>query len=144
MLDDTMVGGVGTCGWSLAARLGPVCPVCWIGSCCLCPPAVHGDDRSGAHQLGLRVGENIRRNFLSERIVVCWNCCPGSAGVTIPAGVPEPWRCGTEGCAQQAALVVGGRLDWVILEVSSNLSDSLIIFSSTKISCNCSHLISFR
>jgi len=68
----------------------------------------------------------------------------GSGGVTVPGGVPEPWRCGTEGCAQQAALVVGGRLDWVILEVSSNLSDSLIIFSSTKISCNCSHLISFR
>jgi len=22
----------------------------------------------------------------------------GGVGVTIPGGVPEPWRCGTEGC----------------------------------------------
>ena len=29
----------------------------------------------------------------------------GGGGVTVPGGVPEPWRCGTEGCGQWAVLV---------------------------------------
>ena len=28
------------------------------------------------------------------------NGCPGSGGVTVPGGVPEPWGYGTEGCEQ--------------------------------------------
>ena len=27
------------------------------------------------------------------RVVMQWNSCPGSGGVTIPGGVQEPWRC---------------------------------------------------
>ena len=30
-------------------------------------------------------------------VMVHWHSCPGSGGVTISGGVPEPWRCGTEG-----------------------------------------------
>ena len=26
-----------------------------------------------------------------------WHSCPGTGGVTVPGGVQEPWRCGTEG-----------------------------------------------
>ena len=47
----------------------------------------------------------------------------GGGGVTIPEGVPEPWRCGTEGCGQRARR--GGMgLDLVISEVFSNLNYS--------------------
>jgi len=49
--------------------------------------------------------------------------CPGRAGVTTAGGVPQPWRCGTEGCGQWATLVGGGRLDWMISEVFSNPDD---------------------
>jgi len=51
----------------------------------------------------------------------------GNGRVTVPGGVPELWRCGTEGHGQWATLVVGGWLDWVILEVFSNLNDSVIL-----------------
>ena len=43
----------------------------------------------------------------------------GGGGVAVSGGVQEPWRCGTEGYGQWATLVVGGWLDWVILEVFS-------------------------
>ena len=29
-----------------------------------------------------------------------WHGCPGSGGVTVPGGVQELWRCGTEGRGQ--------------------------------------------
>jgi len=41
----------------------------------------------------------------------------GGGGVTIPGGVQETWRCGTEGRGQWA---------WWDLTVSSNLNDSMI------------------
>ena len=47
--------------------------------------------------------------------------CLGGGGVTVSGGVQKPWRCGTEGYGQWAVLVVGGWLDWVILEVFSTL-----------------------
>ena len=51
----------------------------------------------------------------------------GGGGVTAPGGVQEAWRCGTEGCGQWVILVVGGQLDYMILEVFSNLNDSMIL-----------------
>ena len=52
----------------------------------------------------------------------------GGGEVTIPGGVPEPWRCGTEGCGQWARW--GGlMLDLGILEVFSNLNDFMILLS---------------
>ena len=49
----------------------------------------------------------------------------GGGGVTIPGGVQETFRCCTEG----HGLVenIGGRLNWMILEVFSNLGDSMIL-----------------
>jgi len=41
----------------------------------------------------------------------------GRGGVTVSGGVQEPWGCGTEGHGWWEILVVGGRLDWMILEV---------------------------
>jgi len=50
--------------------------------------------------------------------------CPGSGGVTVPGGAPEPWRCGTEGRGQWARW--GGLgFDMVILEFFSNMNDSM-------------------
>lgn len=40
---------------------------------------------------------DIRKILSSEGIVTQWYSCPRSGGVTVPGGVPEPWRCGTEG-----------------------------------------------
>jgi len=42
----------------------------------------------------------------------------------------KPWRCGTEGCGQWATLVIIGQLDWIILEVFSNLNDSMILHAN--------------
>ena len=38
-----------------------------------------------------------RSTGYSEGVVMHWHSCPGSAGVTVPGGVPELWECGTEG-----------------------------------------------
>jgi len=53
----------------------------------------------------------------------------GGGGVTIPRGVPEPWRCDIEGCSDGNG---GGglRLDLGILEVFSSLYDSIILWFS--------------
>lgn len=61
-----------------------------------------------------------------ERVVMHWHCCPGSGGVTIPGGVLEPWRCGTEGCGQWLWWG-GGLMVRVIVKVFSNFSDSMIL-----------------
>ena len=69
---------------------------------------------------------DTRKNF-SWRAVLQWHSCPGSGGVTIPGGVPDPWRCGTEGCGQWARWG-GVGLGLGVLEVFFNLSDSVILF----------------
>ena len=51
----------------------------------------------------------------------------GGGGVTVPDGVPGLCGGGIEGRGQWAVLVIGGQLDWVILEVSFNLNDSVIL-----------------
>jgi len=45
---------------------------------------------------------DIRNNFFSERSDAVAQDAQGGGGVTVPAGVQEPWRCGTEGCGQWA------------------------------------------
>ena len=52
----------------------------------------------------------------------------GSGGVTIPAGVQKTCRCGISGHGLVGIVVLGGRLDLMILEVFSNLNDSMILF----------------
>ena len=55
---------------------------------------------------------DIRKHLFSERVVLQWHSCPWSGGVTIPGGVPEPWKCGTEGCGQWAWGVGWGWGSW--------------------------------
>jgi len=55
----------------------------------------------------------------------CHNC-PGSGGVTIPGGIQKQWRCGTEGHSQWTWWD-GLGLGLVILEIFSNLNDSMIL-----------------
>ena len=50
----------------------------------------------------------------------------GGAGVTIPGGVPEPWRCGTEGRSQWAWWGWVG-LSLEISELFFSLHDSVIL-----------------
>jgi len=49
----------------------------------------------------------------------------GGGGFTVPGGVRGPWKCGTEGCGQWA-WCGGLGLDWMIIEVLSNLHYSMI------------------
>ena len=53
----------------------------------------------------------------------------GGDGITIPGGVHELRRCGTEGCGQWAILMVDRQLDLMNLEVFPNLNDTVILFS---------------
>ena len=50
----------------------------------------------------------------------------GGGGIAIPRGVPEPWRCGTEGRGQWAWWD-GLGLGLGILELFSNLNDFTIL-----------------
>ena len=52
--------------------------------------------------------------------------CPG--GVTIPGGVQKTCRHGTSGHGLAGMVVTGWRLNLMILEVFSNLSDSVILW----------------
>jgi len=46
----------------------------------------------------------------------------GAGAVTVPGGVQETQRCGTEGRGQWAR-----GLNWMVLEVFSNLHDTMIL-----------------
>ena len=51
----------------------------------------------------------------------------GGGGVANPAGVQEKGRCCTERHGLVETLVMGGWLDWMILEVFYNLGDSITL-----------------
>ena len=51
----------------------------------------------------------------------------GSGGVTIPGGVQEEGRCGTEGHGLLGVVRIGQWLDYMILVVFSDLNDSIIL-----------------
>ena len=53
---------------------------------------------------------------------LCW----GSSEWSVPGGVCETFRCGTKGHGLVGNTVIGGQLDWMILELFSNLGDSVI------------------
>ena len=57
------------------------------------------------HQVRFRL--DIRNNFFSEEQWCSGTAAQGSGAVTDPGGVPEPWRCGTEGCG------LVGTVGWV-------------------------------
>ena len=58
------------------------------------------------HRGGFRL--DTGKHFFSEGVVMQWHSCPGSGGVTVPGGVQELWRCGTEGRGQWAWRGVAG------------------------------------
>jgi len=51
----------------------------------------------------------------------------GSGGITIPGGVKKTCRCGTSGHGSAGMVVLGWRLEMMILEVFSNLNTSMIL-----------------
>mgnify|MGYP001852813130 CR=1 FL=1 len=51
----------------------------------------------------------------------------GGGGVTVPGSVKDMCRCGTERHGPAGMVVVGWQVNWMTLEVFSNLSDSGII-----------------
>ena len=91
------------------------------------PLFADSSDRTRSDVLKLchgRFGLDIWKHFFSERAVLQWHSCPCSGGGH------HPWGCcvyGTEGRGQWAVLVAGGQLDWMILEVFSNFSKSMIL-----------------
>ena len=58
----------------------------------------------------LKMIKGLDKRFLLPKSSAVVAQLPRSGGLTIPAGVPEPWRCGTEGCEQWAWGVVGAGL----------------------------------
>ena len=52
----------------------------------------------------------------------------GGGGVTIPGGVQKMCKCGTSGHGLAGMVVLGGWLDSMILEVFSNLNESMILW----------------
>jgi len=52
----------------------------------------------------------------------------GSGGVPIPGGVQNTCRCGTSGHGLAGIVLLGWQLDFMILEVISNLNDSIILW----------------
>ena len=58
----------------------------------------------------------VRNNSFSQRAVRQWHSCPGSGGVTVPGGVPEPWGCGNVALQGTGSGHGGGglELDFVI------------------------------
>ena len=59
-----------------------------------------GERSDGLRLCQERLRLSIRKHLFSKRAVLQWHSCPGSGGVSIPGGVEEPWRWGTEGRGQ--------------------------------------------
>ena len=57
-----------------------------------------------------RVRLDIRKPLFSQRVVRQWHSCPGSGVVTVPGGVQENSRCGTEEYGLVGNTGVDGRL----------------------------------
>ena len=88
----------------------------------LLTPGIKAREESKITQLvsvGSLVGTGRQHNM-----ALFGTAAQGGGGVTIRGGVPEPWRCGTEGCAQ-CACWGGLGLDLGALGIFSDLNDSV-------------------
>ena len=94
--------------------------MCWWGRSIL---PVNCDERGWPQVVSWESQVGYEEKSLFQKMCTDTDC-PGGGGVTVPGGVPDLWRCGTEGHGQWAWWS-GLELDLVILEAFSNLSDSV-------------------
>jgi len=74
-------------------------------------------------------------SFLCTSHRLACTCAQGGGALTVPGGAQELWRCGTEGRGQWAWWD-GLGLDPMILEVFSNLKDSMIPYQRSLLCCS--------
>lgn len=81
----------------------------------------------------LDISKNI--NFFSEKSDQALDqAAEGSGGVTVSGSVRETWRCGAEGQVLVGMMVMDWRLELMVLEVFSNINNSMILWSKLETS----------
>ena len=67
---------------------------------------------------------DVKKNF-SKRAVRCWNGLPRKVVVTIPGGAEKTFNVVLRDMVYWEILLTGKWLHWMILDVFSNLGDSM-------------------
>jgi len=81
-----------------------------------------------------KLSKNLQQKCSHCRKVLCLTnqhilqqTAQGSGGITIPGGVQTMCRYSTSGCGLAGLMVLGWQFGLMILEVFSNLNDSMIL-----------------